>query len=71
MKRSRDAVSDEDSVSITSSHEERMSGYYSEPDIIFPPNLNDVVTSYNFMDNIHRCFGEHVEPPKLNPTGST
>ena len=42
------------------------SGYYSEPEIY---DLQEAVNAedvpYNFMSNIHRCFGEHVEPAKL------
>jgi hypothetical protein len=66
MKRSRDVVSDEDSVSMsmTSSLEERINGYYSDSVIENPPDLDDVVTPYNFMHNINRCFGKHVKPAR-------
>ena len=71
MKRSRDAVGDEDSVPMPSSVEVQIpcadpSGYYSEPEIYGLQEAVDAVDApYNFMGNIHRCFGEHVKPAKL------
>ena len=42
------------------------SGYYSEPEIYGLQEAVDAVDApYNFMDNVHRCFGEHVKPAKL------